>query len=1449
MAPSTMDEDAGGAPAPDAAKAGRSLAERGARPFSVVGVGTSAGGLEASRKFFEALTGTGGMAYILVQHLDPSHDSMMVALLATHTALTVVEAAEGMRLERDHIYTIPPGAYLSVRAGVLHVSRPAVRHGARLPFDFLLHAMAADYGARAMAVILSGTGNDGTAGARAIRDADGLVIAQDPAEAAYGGMPQSAIGAGVVDLVLPAARMPPALRDFAEHIKNGNQAWPSGGADQLPVIVERLRASTPYNFSLYKPGTLRRRIARRMAMAGIERSDVARYAALLRESATEPDLLARDILINVTQFFRDPKAFELLEQTVLPALVRDHDADLPIRVWTAGCSTGEETYSIAMLLREQIAASRRPLKLQIIASDVDADALATAREGFYPDTIEADVSRERLARFFVKDDGGYRVLPDLRACVVFAVQDLLVDPPFSRLDLICCRNVLIYLKAEAQSRVFGLFHFGLRDGGMLLLGGAESIPAQDSRFELVSKHARLYRRIGRSRPDDVSLITRLDEVAVPFARAGAPAAASRSSLADLCQRMVIDRFAPAAVLINRNHECLYSLGPIDRFLRMVPGVPTHDLPAMARQETRIKLRAAIHQARLQGARVIQRGGGITHEGKAIRFHIDVQPLTHQGEELLLICFVEAPPAEAAPQPAAPQPGGAQAMTELESELDATREELRGAIRNLEISSEEQRAINEEALSVSEEYQSTNEELLTSKEELQSLNEELTALNGQLHETLERQRTTANDLKNVLYSTDVATIFLDEKLNIRFFTPAMNALFHIIATDIGRPLADLRALADDAMLFDDAREVLRSHAPRQRIVAVRDRTWYERRVLPYRTQDDSVEGVVITFADITERHNVASALETATRVAERATVAKSQFLAAASHDLRQPLQTLTLLQGLLARVVKGGRGQALTARFGEALGAMSAMLNTLLDTNHIEAGMVTPVPVPFRIGGLLTRLGEEFAYIAQSRGIALRVVASSLTVETDPRLLEQMLRNLLSNALKYTRRGKVLLGCRRRGDTLLVDVWDTGVGIARADLSSIFEEYHQLHVAGQERRGGLGLGLSIVRRLADLMGHRLDVQSRVGRGSVFSIAVPRGAPDAAVVTVSPPATPAPRATGVGRILVVDDDADIRDLLSLGLRLEGHVVELAADGATALDLIGRGAFHPDILLVDYNLPDGMSGLELLAALREALDTALPAIVLTGDVSTDALREIAGQDCIHLNKPVLFPELVRHLCALLPAAAAPQTAPATEAAGAVVHIIDDDQMLAGALREILEANGLAVRTYATGEAFVAAFRGDQEGCALVDAYLPGMSGFEVLRWIKSSGHALPAIMITGISDVAMAVDAMKAGALDFIEKPIAREEVLDCVEQALARSRDSHKSAAWRVQAARQLAALTPRQIEIMSLVLAGHPSKNIAADLRISQRTVENHRAAIMKKTGTRSLPSLVRLVLAANGAEG
>ncbi len=1548
--------------------------------FPVVGLGASAGGLDAFQKFFDATPPKSGMAYVLIQHLDPTHASMMQELLASHTQMRVVEASDGMPLEPDHVYLIPPGAYLALQDGALRLSKPRERHGARLPFDFFLRSLAAECGARAICVILSGTGADGSLGLKGVGEQGGLVIVQDPNESAHDGMPRSAIDTGCVDLILPVAKVSDAITDFCRqaYVKdNSNVPTPRCAAENdLAEIIAVLGATTSHDFSLYKRGTLQRRVERRMAMAGSDNS--AGYLQVLRDDAKERETLAKDLLINVTHFFRDAPAFDLLAEKAVPELVREHPQGQPLRIWVPGCSTGEEAYSIAMLFLDEIAAAKHNIKLQVFASDIDPDCIAFARNGVYPEQIQADVTPERIARFFVKEAGAYRVDRELREAVVFTTQNLLADAPFSRLDLISCRNVLIYLAPEAQERILALFHFALRKNGVLFLGSSETIGAVGDRFAAISKKHCIFRHISSSRPGEVDFPV----TAGDYGRASAPKLERKITtpllppLGELAERTLRTTFLPASVLINAKREAVHFFGPTDRYLKIASGEATQDILVMAREGLSNRLRVAIQQASDTQAHALVVGARVEREGNKLPVDIAVAPLQAEGEGFLLVSFIDQPKREPRRSSQAEVPGAVSRVSELEQELDAMRGELNSTIRALEIANEEHKAVNEEAMSINEEFQSTNEELETSKEELQSLNEELNALNVQLQETVERQRATSDDLNNILNSSDVATLFLDCGLKIRFFTPATKALFNIIATDIGRPLGDLTHSFSDDDLLADAHTVLKTGAPLRREVESDNGSWFLRSILPYRNDETCVQGVVVTFTGISEtklaqqkiqaarayseniiatiseplvvldeerrvisasssfyrffaltpeatvgrrldeagdhldvpalrefleslaaegpltrRRQIAitlpalgrrlldmsarviqeepsaarkilvaivdvtdakrdeGVLEAAKAEAERANIGKSRFLAAASHDLRQPLQTISLLQGVLAKRVTDEDTLKLVERLDDTVGAMSGMLDKLLDINQLEAGVVRPEVIDFPVDGLLNQLRTEFVYHAAEKGLELRAVPCNLTVRSDPRLLEQMIRNLLSNAVKYTKKGKLLLGCRRRGEKLRIEVVDTGIGIPRKEVRKVFEEFHQLDNPARQSNLGLGLGLSIVHRLGGLLDHQVDVSSLPGSGSLFSIEVPLGDQFTAGATFSSDHEREEDETISGTILVIEDDPAVGEMIKLLLDGEGHRTSVAEEGSIALELAAQGATRPELVIADYNLPHDVSGLEVIASLQSRLPHEIPAVILTGDISTNTLREIARHGCIHLNKPVKAQQLTGLIHKLLINArlsaregTAQSASPLNNQKTSTVYVVDDDAMVREATRELLQENGYGVEVFADGETFLRADR--SEGCLLVDARMPGMTGLELIARLKANDRTLPTIMITGGGDVATAVQAMKAGALDFIEKPIGHADLLASIERALNRNGDATKLSQARENALMHVASLTARQRQIMDLVLAGHPSKNIAADLGISQRTVDNHRAAIMRKTGSKSLPALIRLGIAA-----
>ncbi|MFZ4070962.1 MAG: CheR family methyltransferase [Caulobacterales bacterium] len=1423
-------------------------------PSFYVAMGASAGGLEAATKVLAQLPLHTGFAFIYVQHMPSTQPSMMADIISARTKMPVQEAREGVRAMADHLYINAPGVNLILSKGVFQA--PPTQAGsppAKLGFDLLLASLAQDQGPKTICVVLSGSGSDGAIGLQAIKEAGGYVLAQEPTEAGADGMPKNAIATGDVDLVLPAAQIPAALTNWtrlmasnhAPELAPTSPSSPTWLQDVLKVLAEK----TGIDFQLYKTGTLLRRVLGRMRHATATPADEAAYLALLRTDQAECEALAADVLINVTRFFRDPTVFDALEKQVFPDMIAQHDTRAPLRLWIAACSSGEEVWSIAMLLHEAIEKSGKTIAVQIFASDLDSHAIATARAALYGSSILSDVSKARLERYFVDEGDGYRVQAELRAWVVFAVQNLLSDPPFARVDFVACRNLLIYLNAAAQAKAMAMFHFALRPGGVLLLGAAETPGDIETSFAIVSKSERLYRRLP-SHPSQVS--PPLSKPAHTNVRPADYAGVLRQSQrADDHRQILVNAFSPACALVQAGGELIYALGPIERFLRVTGGPASQNILTMLPLTLRANVRTAIANCRPQQPAVFIPSGEPTSNSTP-PFEVEVRAAPHPATGAIMLAFHDARPTAPPQKETAHQ----DALPQHKDATDRLTAELLFTLQQLEAARAAHLLDHAAATELREEYQSTTEELLTSKEELQSLNEELTVLNSQLQDTLERQRSTFDDLQNVLMSSDIATLVLDLNLHIRFFTPASKSLFGIVASDVGRPLADLRSLLPDESLLGAVKDVLQSRVVTEVEIAGADGAWFQRKISPYMTATGVAQGVVVTYADISMRHAAVDAQTAALKKVELVSKAKSRFLAAASHDLRQPLQTLSFVHGLLLDSKDEPDRAKLLARMDHTLGSMSAMLNALLDINQIEAGLMTSHIKSLHLGPILESLKLEFGFLADAKGLQLRVVPSHLYIRSDRRLLVQMLRNLLANAIKFTAAGRVLLGVRRRGGAAHLQVWDSGIGLAPSDIGAVFEEYYQVDEEDRGAGDGLGLGLAIVRRLADLLGHRVHVDSNLGRGSMFSIAVPRAcAPTNRAPTREVQEafrfTQEPAIATSAHLLVVDDDPTM--LTSLAALLRGYGFQVTtAPGVDAAISAGANAPAPiDLLIADYNLPGRKTGVDMAKIIRATRDDAVPVIILTGDITVATRQTIHREGFLQMNKPIKATELKTAILALLEhprSQQQPITPAPTLRAQTNVVIIDDHPHVLETLGQTISALGYQVQGFSSGEDFFIALTGLSEPgpgrCLLCDAYLGGMSGLDVLATLPSSPVAFGAVMMTGRSDVETAVAAMKSGAIDFLEKPLRQDALADVIQNALAWAQTAALRENLQAEASTKLASLSAREREVMVLVLAGQPSKNIAADLGINQRTVENHRASIMRKTGAKSIPALARLAVIA-----
>lgn len=829
-------------------------AAQGNRGPPIAGIGASAGGLDAFKRFFAAMPPDSGIAFVLIPHLDPNHQSLMVELLSRCTEMPVVEATDALAVAPNRVYVLPPNKYMTIAGGALHLTGPVVRGGPQTSIDLFLRSLADDQKEKAIGIILSGTGAHGSQGLRAVKASGGMAMAQDPSTAEYPPMPEHAIATGLADYVLPPEKMPAALIQYLQHagVKGVDRAETQAMVHQILTL---LLAHTNLDFHGYLKKMLARRIERRMSLHWFHQ--IADYLGYLKENPQEIKRLAHDLLISVTSFFRDSEAFFTLATEVIAPLIRAKEPDASVRVWCAGCATGEEAYSLGILLLEQIAAAPTTCHLQIFATDADDDALDVARRGIYPDTILTDVSPERLARFFTRvEDGSFQVSKQLRDAVTFARQNLVADAPFSRLDLVACRNLLIYLEPEVQNKIIPLLHFSLNERGFLFLGPAETTGRHHDLFEPVSKKWRIFRRIGPARTRPVEMPIAVGATTRAPVRHLAPPSASRPvSFAELTHRLLLHDFAPSAVLVNRKYEILYSFGPADRYLLVPAGEPTQNLLQMAREGLRNKLRAAIQKAVRQGSPVKLRGVRVHHDGETHRVIVTIRQILEppSADGLLLVTFQDKEPG--ALPPSAPETAEDESIVRLlEDELKATREDLQCTVEELEHANAELKTSNEEVLSMNEELQSANEELETSKEELQSLNEELATANNQLQDKVREFEAASNDLANLLNCSEVPIIVLDNQLRIKRFTPPASRLFSLIATDIDRPLSDITPKFNHNTLRDDIERMLRNLEPQERQVQTTDGCWWNRRITAYRTVNHRIEGVVLTFADVTRlRH--------------------------------------------------------------------------------------------------------------------------------------------------------------------------------------------------------------------------------------------------------------------------------------------------------------------------------------------------------------------------------------------------------------------------------------------------------------------------------------------------------------------------------------------------------------------------------------------------------------------
>jgi two-component system CheB/CheR fusion protein len=898
------------APAVETNEAATGIAK--AKPsFPIVGIGASAGGLAAFEAFFAGLPADTDpdMAFVLVQHLAPDHKSILTELISRYTSMQVFEVEDGMNVQINCAYIIPPNRDMAFLNGTLHLLEPTAPRGQRLPIDFFFRSLAQDQGERAICIVLSGTGSDGTMGVRAIKGEGGMVMAQNPESTEFDGMPRSAIATGLVDYQLLPNEMGAQLIAYASH-GMGCPHEPDAVStpkteNALKKIFILLRNQTGHDFSQYKPNTIHRRIERRMAVHQIDAID--HYVKFLQQTPAEVEALFRDLLIGVTNFFRDTDAFQTLEEKIIPKLFENKPAGSVIRLWSTGCSTGEEAYSLAILMQERIETLKQNYTVQVFATDIDSRAIATARTGLYPASIAVDLTEERLARFFTAEPDGsaYRIHKSIRDILVFSEQDVIKDPPFSRLDLICCRNLMIYLGSSLQKKLIPLFHYALKPGGMLFLGNSEGIGEFEDLFNTLDRKAKLYQRKEDFHSTQRTALTRfLPSIALDAALSRSPEKSSppaKLPLRELTEQALLQQVAPASALINEQGDILYLHGRTGMYLEPAPGeAGINNILKMAREGLKLDLTTALHKTVISKEVVRCFGLRVKTNGHYTRTNLTIRPVVHGSDSLsdayLYLVILEDTQGFADPAPADLSPAhgteteldkvtAATRITALEQELRAKEEYLQTTHEELETSNEELKSSNEEMQSVNEELQSANEELETSKEELQSVNEELTTVNSELQTKVIDLSRANNDMNNLLAGTGIGTVFVDHQLRILRFTPAANVIINLILSDLGRPVDHITSnLVGYDSLVADTQAVLNTLIPREAEVQTTRGNWFKLRIQPYRTLDNVIEGAVITFVDITSMKQAEAALQKANELLRLAVVVRDATDAITVQDL-------------------------------------------------------------------------------------------------------------------------------------------------------------------------------------------------------------------------------------------------------------------------------------------------------------------------------------------------------------------------------------------------------------------------------------------------------------------------------------------------------------------------------------------------------------------------------------
>lgn len=1217
------------------------------QPVAVVGIGASAGGLEALQQFLTFLPSNTGMAFVIIQHLAPNHKSLLADILGKYSAMPVTEILEGTEVERNHIYMIPPKYNVRIEGGVLRLTEhnpEKISH----PIDVFFRSLANEYENRSIAIIMSGTGSDGTNGIRSIKEANGLIIVQTPESAKFDGMPRNAIATGFADMVQTPDTIAREMSHIGKSLVDVNARFKMTDEDLLSQIFSILRNVTNINYAYYKQTTILRRIERRLVVT--HNRNLQEYVSFLNNNPEEAKFLAKEVLIGVTSFFRDPEYFDVLKETVIKQKIKDISENDTIRVWVAGCSTGEEAYSVAILFTEAMEELDVRRDVKIFATDLDADAISTAVRGVYGDNIIEDVSVSRLSKYFTRRGNKYVIRHDIRKMIIFAQHNVFQDPPFGKLDLICCRNVLIYFQTVLQRNLFAIFHVALNDGGYLFLGQSESVMDYDDVFRAFSANEKIFvhNRSGRAPEHErfsYSMQT-LDSAVDPSYEIDISDERDVKYKFNELDTSVLEGMMPPCVLVDDKNELVRSYGDCSKVLSIPTGKATLDIFMLIKNDLKIALSTVLKDARASRERAGYDRVPVKFENEMKYMSLVALPIRDRsgdGTAFVAVAFLEEVQQEREEFPEYKvDEAASMRIADLEHELKRTKDELKQTVTELESVNAELQAANEELLTANEELQSSNEEL-------QSVNEELYTVNSEYQSKVTELVAVNDDMANFLSTTLVGMLMVDRELNIRKYTEYISNEFNIVEQDVGRSLRYIAYNFATIDLMERCRNVIDTHEIVEEHCASISGKTYLVRIVPYHAQNEietgeseSVEGkgrlqgVVITFIDTTKQIDDQEQIEEmaeALREAVRTGREKENFLSQMSHDMRTPM---TAIYGLTELILKReDLSEEVRTDLNKVLVSseyMVGLIEEILETSRLNAGKVVSVVEPVKEGDVIESIGTIIKEQADNCDLQFEMDVRGMEnkyVMMDAKHVERVIMNLLNNSLHFTPAGgKISFEVRvsyvdDRAEYTYV-VRDNGIGISDDFQQRMFMPFEQFN-DNMDTTHGTGLGLYICKNLIDLMGGRISWWSRIGEGTEFTVHLSYAIANRQQIEMANQQHQAFEDSALygKNILVVEDNVINAEVIVELLRTKGIHSEVARDGQEAIDIFkSRGAFHFQAILMDIMMPI-KSGVEAANEIRELpLEDAedIPIIALTADVTEETKERCrnAGMNMV-ISKPV--------------------------------------------------------------------------------------------------------------------------------------------------------------------------------------------------------------------------------------